>query len=296
MTPPDLNGAAVDPRVAVVIPAGPADDAPDTVASVLHYLTELALVVVVDDTNGGAGMDALRELGPPVTVIPAPNARPGKFGGLWTKICAGFRYALENAEFDLLIRMDADALMIGPGLAAEAARRFAAEPGLGMLGSYRIGPDGGQRDFAPAERLLSREIGPRGLRHPGLRTLLGRLVDEAREHGYVMGEHALGGLCVARVELMRSLSRRGLLDSLDLELSRAGEDHIFALLCRAAGFSLGDFGGPGDPLALRWKGLPSAPEQLLDEGRLATHSVRFWQDLDEREIRQFFAKRRTSSI
>jgi hypothetical protein len=66
-----------------------------------------------------------------------------------------------------------------------------------------------------------------------------------------------------------------------------------ALLTAAAGFRIGDFGGPADPLALKWQGLPAHPADLLTAGKLVTHSVRSWQNLSERQIRNIFAQART---
>ena len=41
---------------------------------------------------------------------------------------------------------------------------------------------------------------------------------------------------------------------------------LTTLLTIAAGFRIGDFGGPADPLALRWRGLPAHPAELLAGG------------------------------
>jgi hypothetical protein len=41
-------------------------------------------------------------------------------------------------------------------------------------------------------------------------------------------------------------------------------------------------------MAMRWRGLPAHPDELLAKGKLLTHSVRFWGDLREPEIRGIF--------
>jgi hypothetical protein len=259
-----------DVRLAVVVPVGPRDDWQDTLESVRAYTDPSRLVVLVDD-GAGVRCDAQD-----VDVVPAPAGMPGNRGGLFGKLSYGYRHALERASFRLLLRLDADALLLGPGLEELAEARFAADPRLGLLGSYRIGPDGAKRDFTPAARLLLREPAVRGL------------LDEASANGYELGEHALGGAYLHRREAVDELARRGWLDLPKLYASEASEDHLMGLLTVAAGYRLGDFGGPGDPLALRWQGLPMAPEELLARGKLVTHSVRRWQDRGEEEIRAVF--------
>jgi hypothetical protein len=275
-------------RMVVVVPAGPRDDAADTLRSVLRY-TEPELVVVIDDTRGrGIGLSH-----PKVAVISPPATRTGPFGGLFVKLGAAFRHALEHADFDVLLRLDADALLLGPGIAEAAMARFERDPAVGALGSYRVGPDGRPRDWTQARRMVQAEIGLRGLRRPSVRRRLRSLCGAAP--GYVPGEHPLGAAVLYRRDAIDQMYRRELLDMPELGDSRLGEDHLFGLLTVAAGYRTEDFGGPDDPLALRWKGLPASPEDLLAAGKLVTHSVRFWQDMREAEIRGYFAARREDS-
>jgi hypothetical protein len=276
-------------RMAVVVPAGPRDDAADTLRSVLCY-TDPELLVVVDDTGGrGIGLEDPRL----VTFTP-PDSPPGPFGGLWVKLAAAYRYAVEHADFDLLLRLDTDALILGPGIAEAAADRFARDPAVGTLGAYRVGPDGGSRDWTPARKMIRAELGLRGMRHPPVRRRLRDLVAAAPE--YVHGEHALGGAVFFRGDTVREWYRRGMLDYPELGDSLLGEDHLFGLLTVAAGYRIGDFSGPEDPLAVRWKGLPAAPAGLLAAGKLITHSVRSWEDMQEAEIREYFAARRPAPL
>lgn len=282
-----------DLRLAVVMPVGPNDDAHDTVVSVLRY-TDPAVVVLVDDSGGAIDLSSAAAQSPAVDVLPAPPDAEGAYGGLWVKLAAGYRRALELCpDLDVLLRLDADALIIGPGIAEAAAARFAADPSVGLLGSYRTGPDGGPRDFGPAVRVLRAEMGLRGrLRGGGLRAWLREQVAIAEANGYELGEHPLGGCYVHAGAAVRVLAERGWLDLPELARSKAGEDHLFALLTVGAGFRIGDFGGPDDPLALRWKGLPAHPRELLASGKLVTHSVRSFGELDERAIRAAFAAAR----
>jgi hypothetical protein len=211
---------------------------------------------------------------------------------LWTKLAAGYRWLLDRYEPGLVLRLDADALLIGHGLEAAAEKAFAENPEAGLIGSYRIGPDGGLRDFSPAARLLHAETGPRGLAQPRRRASLRRQRRLARGHGYSDGEHALGAAYIHSYPAVRWIHSAGLFDQPSLVTSKLCEDHIMALLTMAGGYRLADFGGPDDPMAVRWRGLPAHPLDLLAAGKLVTHSVRSWQDLNEPQIRAIFAQAR----
>jgi hypothetical protein len=99
-------------------------------------------------------------------------------------------------------------------------------------------------------------------------------------------------LCTAG--LVGALEREGFLDLPELGASQLGDDHLLGLLAVAAGYRIGDFAGPDDPLALGWKGLPASPEELLTRQKLITHSVRRWGALGEPEIRSYFARARAA--
>jgi hypothetical protein len=133
-------------------------------------------------------------------------------------------------------------------------------------------------------------MGIRGLRHPSCRRTLKTLVASAP--GYIPGEHALAAAVVYREQAIGEMYRRGLLDLNGLASSRLGDDHIFGLITVAAGYRTDDFSGPGDPMAVKWKGLPSAPEDLIKTGKLVTHSIRSWDKMSEPEIRDYFAAAR----
>jgi hypothetical protein len=191
--------------------------------------------------------------------------------------------------------MDADALMLGSGIEAAAERAFARDRRIGMLGSYRTDPDGKPRDFSPAARILRAEEGLRGLVHPRCRSRIRQYARLARRNGYIPGEHPLGAAYIHSFQAARDLHQAGWFREPRLAAARLGEDHLMALLTIAAGYRMSDFGGPADPLALRWRGLPAHPAELLAAGKLITHSVRSWGDLTEHEIRSIFAGARATA-
>jgi hypothetical protein len=283
-------------RIAVVLPVGPLDveGAFDTLASALYYLDDSKIIVTVDDTgkNTGFGKRA-QEMSSDIVALRAPSRAPGGDGGLWVKIAAGYQWVLDRYQPDIILRLDADALIIGTGIEDRAAGEFARDPGAGLLGSYRVCPDGTQRDWSWAARRLQIETGGRGLRYPARRLRLRRFAALARKNGYTAGEHALGGSYIHSYHAAQAMHARGWFGETSFATSKLGEDHIMGLVTVAAGYRIADFGGPDDPMSLEWKHLPAHPDDLLAEKKLVTHSVRSWDNLKEAEIRRIFRDARS---
>ena len=74
--------------------------------------------------------------------------------------------------------------------------------------------------------------------------------------------------------------------------SEISEDFIFSILTMACGYTMGDFSTGNLPMAIRWRGLPDSPENLITRKKKIIHSVKFWKDMDQKTIRAFFAKKR----
>ena len=261
-------------RIAVIVPAGPRDNVADTLESVVHYTDPSRVIVVIDD--GWARTAASGHIGDlpgGIVVLQAPAGAPGPDGGLWVKLASGYRWVLERYQPQVILRLDADALLIGYGLESIAERAFAPNPTAGLLGSYRIGPDGGRRDFSWAARRLRAETGIRGLRYPRRRMHLRHCLALAREHGYTDGESALGGAYIHSYNAANRIYLNGWFDQPWLATSKLGEDHIMALLTLAAGYRVLDFGGPRESpgAALAWApgppGRPARPRQASDPFR-----------------------------
>jgi hypothetical protein len=285
-------------RIAVIVPAGPRDDVLDTVSSVVQYTGPSRVILVVDDAGqaaDGSRAAALRSLSPDVTVMPAPSVRQALFGGLWAKLGAGYRWILERYEPGLVLRLDADALMIGAGIEQAAEDAFGADPRVGLLGAYRVGPDDGLRDFSWAARQIRAAAGLPGFLHPRRRLAVRRYLRLARGHGYTDGEHALGGAYLHSYAALSRIRAHGWLAEAPMFTgAMIGDDHLISLMTVAAGYRIADFSGSADPMALTWRGLPAHPADLLARGKLVTHSVRSWGDLTEAEIRGIFAAARAA--
>lgn len=295
MTPGD---AARPARTVIVIPVGPAEAAPsylDTLDSIAAFAEVTTGVLLLDDTRRADFNASVAGAGVELEVLRG-RGRSGVYGGLSALVCRGLAHAVGSMAAAQVLRMDADAVMTGPGLEAATRAALAADPSVGALGSFRIGPTGTTRDFRPAAELLRRDLGRRGARHPVWALTVRRLVRAAERHGYERGEHALGAaLMMSRPFVEAAVDRgwmsasggpAGVVDSL------LGDDHLLGLLTRAAGFRTADFGRPGDPLAVSWRGLPASPEELVTSKVSLVHSVKSWGGQEESDIRGRFRRLR----
>ena len=181
-------------ELTVVIPVGPTcelDYVVDTIVSVRHYVTPSHVIIVLDDSGKGTGA-ALREQFGDLVVLVTERIH-GKGAGLYLNLSRGFAYAYENYEFDVLLRLDTDALVIGQNPEKDAIQYLNDNPDHGIIGSYRTDCNGDPRDFSWARKQLARELelAP-ALKHSGrLRgwLFLRRALRKARKNGYEPGEH-----------------------------------------------------------------------------------------------------------
>ncbi|MCC7450777.1 MAG: glycosyltransferase family 2 protein [Anaerolineae bacterium] len=284
-------------KLVVVIPIGPLgssytfDDMVDTVESVRHYATPDRRIIIVDSSAPLHLGQKLAAIYPELFILRPPQ-NYGLFGGLYKALSLAFLYAHSMFDFRVLVRMDIDALMIGSGLADDALQVFEANPKVGMLGTYLNSGEG----VAWPQQQLKRQTHPIMLARDLERTaLLRRLMATAQANGYQPGEHVLGGVVVYNPALIDKLMNHNLLLREELRRSKLQEDHIFALLCKAAGMELGQFGDAAHPMGIAWRGLPQSPQQLIRQNKKIIHSTRFWRDQDEQQIRAFFRARRVNT-
>jgi hypothetical protein len=266
----------------------------DTIDSVGQFLPASRLIVL-DDTGG----DTVRRVAPAdAAVIVTPDGYQGLQGQLYRRLSLAFREALRQ-PFDLLLRIDTDAVLLGGTFVERAKRIFIENPRVGALGAYEKNYDGTPRSYSwPAwriRRMLTAEA-----RHDPARALrIGQLVLRAYRHGgYVRGEFVQGGATIYSSAAIQALERAALLD--DKRLARSGmqEDHIFGLCLRSLGFEMLDFGTAYDhlPFGLTWQGLPASPEQLVAAGKEIVHSTKSFGGRDEAEIRAVFLKARRAGL
>jgi hypothetical protein len=87
---------------------------------------DLERIIVIDDTKGRGISFSHEKL---TTIRPAADSqRFSAYGQLFVSLSAACRQIVESIEFDILLRLDADALLIGEGLFEAAWQRFDKAP------------------------------------------------------------------------------------------------------------------------------------------------------------------------
>ena len=282
---------------AALVPAGPGRAEHDRVLDLLDALEAhepgLREIVIVDD-------DRRPRSAWPVNVDVIANPRKGRgigtLGGTVAGTLAGLARVHRVAPGAWVLRLDADALVIGPVVArVEAAWR----PGDGILGSCSRTCNGEPRDVRRWSGEVRRHARPVwAWRRPPRRPWYVRPADpsvravllEARAAGYAAGEHCLAAGCAVSAALVSALSARGWLARPERWLgARLGDDIVLGAMSRACGLALRDchaiFG-------VKHVGLADAPPRLLERGFAVVHSTKNDPALDEASIRSFFAAAR----
>ncbi len=164
-----------------------------------------------------------------------------------------------------------------------------------LSSSYKFTCMGHPRDVSGAARKVYRETSWRRLlRKPMLFVTFRRLLSIAISNGYEPGENVQGGACFMSAECVRRLAKASLLPRKELRKSICDEDYIFPLLVRSVGMQLGDFATGDLPMGVSWRGLPCSPHDLIAGQKKVIHSTRFWQEMKEEEIRNFFRELRSN--
>ncbi len=264
-----------------LIPAGPGDWEPlrDTLDSVLRYEGAGAKAIVVDDGSTDCRASVVQAEFPEVDVVRRrwPSGGPPRSLPI---VVAGISHALQRYSFEVLIKLDTDALVTGCSPSEAAAQLFEREPQIGMAGTYRIGADGKPETYDWDSWVL---------RHsarwsPAIRDLVKR----ARAGGYD-GAKVHGGVFALARRALEAMEASGDLGWRAPWWTQLGEDFWLSVMVLANGFELGSLGAPDEPFAVASKYTPIAKQRVLSEGKLAIHSVRRGLDgEDEETLRAFF--------
>jgi hypothetical protein len=285
LPPPDRRR---DYRAVYLIPAGPGDWEPlvDTIESVLHHEGEDAKVVVVDDASTDCREARVRRAFPQVDVLRRrwPSGGPPRD---YPGVAEGAELALRRYDFEVLLKLDTDALVTGPSPGATAAGLFAERPEVGMIGTYLLRADGLPENYDWDCWALRQTLRWSGATR--------RLVSRARAGGYD-GAKVRGGVYAVSRAALDAAERSGDLRWRPPWWTQLCEDFWLSLIVLANGFRLASAGGPGEQFVVASNFVPLDKERVLEEGKLAIHSVRRGlQGEDERELRSFFRAAREAA-
>ena len=280
-------------RCIVLIPVGPRSDprfVNDTIASVFGQMSDVA-VVVADNTRDGLDPVEPGRLQAIEYVRFPSTGKNTTLGRLYFNLTRCFDRILDTYDFDVLLRLDDDALVIGPDPDADAVSYFSSHPHVGCLGSFRYTCTGYTRSFAhPAQTLRHELYSIAALRHPRRWLALRALYALARRHGYEDGEHCLGAACFFSHAALSAMRAKGLFANPALVTTGLGDDHMYGLLTRAAGFEIDDFAIGTHPLGVALRGLPMSPGELVKSGKKIVHSLKDHDGRSQADLRDEFRR------
>jgi len=269
----------------------------DTVDSILYYSHGKYKIICVNDCQEEENIKNVEkklarseiEIFTPVYNIVWPR---NGYGALFCKLYQAMKYALDNCQFDYLVKLDTDALLTGSELLGFVDLYYSKiNSDIGILGSYRIKCDGSKRTrwewriyllfLVYIAKKLSRKS-----------KLWNKCLPVANKNGYKLGESMLGGAYICTYTCLQAMINIYPPDFSikdQLYLTKIGEDVIFSLLAFACGYQIGDFGRPGDPLAMAQNYLPLSKDEMIKQKKQLIHSVKKGLDGEsEDELRAYF--------
>jgi hypothetical protein len=267
------------------------DTVVDTLSSVQAYAPRNHKIILVDCSAPLHVGKRVQKVMPQIDVIRAQE-NFGHYGGVYMAESLALLSANAFFSYDSLLLLDLDALMIRGGIEHAIRMQFAQHPETGMIGTFA---DKAGTDW-PA-RQLSAQSDFVGFFRDGKRgAFLRELLSKATADDYTAGKHLLGGALFMNPRLVQKLDENGWLLRPELARAKLKHDHIWSLLCAAAGMKLTTLATGGAVIANRWRSLPEAPAKVLASGAHIVHSVHRWGDMTETEIRALFAEARAAEV
>ena len=286
----------------VLLPVGPKTNINflnDTLDSILYYIgseTKTCTILVIDDTRD----DSLEYLDVDYKTVIRRRAKnyPGEenrseaaTGLLFGKLINALDHIVGSLEFDLLLKIDTDTLIIGESPHLDALDFFDLHPTVGMLGAFQRRGDGTNKRLAMRGKglQLKREMSfPFCLRNLKLRNAIKMLVRQAQKSvGFELGNTVTGGGYFISGKAISDLKQSNKLTD-ELRFSVVSEDTLFALLVASEGYELSDPDLENDFMAINWRGLPMPLEELVAKKKKIVHPVKLDDPDAEEQIRNYF--------
>jgi hypothetical protein len=208
-----------------------------------------------------------------------PSSYPTGLTGL---LLGAFRYALTHYDFNVLLKIDTDAMLLRPGVFEAAERAFAADGRLGMAGSYLADTRGESERHRYAWLVPILEAEAKRDR------VFGEALAAAKANGYADGEHVQGGVYVVSRAALTAIDERGYLRWRPRRRVLLYDDMVMSIFVRAAGFSLGELTDPHPTIRSAPNSLPLTLEEIAAERPAAVHTLKRGLDGEgQDEVRAF---------
>ncbi|HEY2322228.1 MAG TPA: hypothetical protein VGJ82_05115 [Thermoanaerobaculia bacterium] len=279
----------------IYVPVGPGtrfEFLLDTLRSIERFADPRHRLLLVDDSAEGLGARA-KEAMPEIDLLvlreAGCDATYDVDGGLFVNVARTVRYATTAYSFQVLMRIDTDALMCNPGADTRAIELLDSNPRLGMIGSFRTRCDGHDRaaDFPAIGKLVRRnECSP----DEELASLMRSLLSEAVANGYEYGEHVIAPGSIMSRAACEALCAHPLYEDPRFGKASLSDDHLHSIFLRAVGLESADFACDDLPLGVWWWHIQWSPEELVRRGKSVVHSVRGYGDCDENAVRAEFRR------
>lgn len=275
-----------------IVPVGPKDltRVAWTVRSIRRYCTEFHIFLLLD---GSRACDLSEDLaGADLSVCEMAVPSGGHWGKIWLMQCRAMVDALRFpglTEDAVFIKIDADAVVVRPGLIERARGIFSTRPGAGQIGQCFSNVLGGRLANAGWANFFRKMKGWRGL----LRLVQGavnegegwqvgiaayrefrRLLACARKCGYTDGEFAIGGSYILRRAVVERLAPL-LPNSPFRFLSATGEDGVMTPYVYATGYAAFDDISDGGIYAVEGKAFRIDPFVLRARGHYILHPTKY---------------------
>jgi hypothetical protein len=271
--------------VLVVVGPGEHDAFAELIESIRHYEGEDIKIVAADDATGQYPEELVTRRFPGVDFVRA-RVPGGNASCSFRTQQRGFLHVLEHYDVPVILKLDPDSLVIGSGGFELARARFDADPGLGVLGTTERDASGTATDYRFSVWMAHTEF--------RWSWRWRRLANRARRRVNPL-RFAQGGAYFVARRALEAAREHGVLPFRQPAWSLLTEDLTTAMVIQAAGFRVGSFGAPGDPVASDTTSLPIEPREALERGVKVVHSVRGTPSgASEAEVRRVFAAARAA--
>jgi hypothetical protein len=273
-------------KLLVAMPVGPNETLEhlhDTIESVIRYTGPSRRIVLVN--NGGSKGIAKKVVNYFDNILVIQNEfGVGLYSTLYYGITNAIKKVLSEYTFDVCLKMDVDALMIGDNPEDDACKFFKKNPDVGAIGSYIVDCNGVLRNNSYHAKPIIKDAKRSEYMH--------NVLEKAVSYGYKPGENCQGGAYFISGACIQKMNDEGCFDFKDMPKSKVYEEVLFNLFMNSTGYKNADFATDPLPFGIRWLGLPDSPQELIRRKKRIIHSVKFYQSLKQDEIRFYFSKQR----